>query len=261
MGPRDDARAPPGGAEESGPVSANVDIVPLGTSYDTVHGSSPSAARPTATLVLLVVAVALLPWLAVPASANSPTSTGAGAAPRAAGAPGFSATVTWNGQNVAGAGTAASAIPTSFGDPASVVFSWSQGGPSLLSASESVSSVQLHVVYLGQQVWSRDQVFQPADARAIDNTTLGADLTSGQYLIEGVYEVTAQIVSVGNGTLWSENFFLHVTAPDQLTLATVGLALIAAYELYSLARVGPHAAPRRRGEDANESDAGDKGGR
>jgi hypothetical protein len=172
-----------------------------------------------------------------------------GSAPRAvvaSGPPGppiFSANASWNGHPAAPATTAANAIPTSFGAPVTIQFRW--GCTMFTGCGYGITHAVLHVLYLGQVVWTKDQAFSPATPAFEGEYNLTSDLTASKYLVEGLFLVQAILLTNADGASWSQSFYVHVAATDHLTVATVGLGVLAAYEVASLLLVGPHGLPKR----------------
>jgi len=157
---------------------------------------------------------------------------------------GFSADATWNGHPVAPADTPAHALSTSFGAPITVAFRWaSAGGAS--GASPGVTDLLLHVVYLGQNLWTKDQGLNGSLSTPSGQYNLTSDLTGSRYLVEGLFVIQLVILAGPHGQLWAESFYVHVLAPNHLTAATIGLGLLCAYEVFALLRVGPHGVPKR----------------
>ncbi len=202
---------------------------------------------PRAVRRVLVCAVAVLALvvLLVPLGAAHTISNGARAAAGHATASetaNFAGTVLWNGAATASATSPSSAIQTSFGQVATVTFSWSWTGSG--APPFGVSNNRLHVLFFGVSVFTKDQAFQPAKSAATGSYALTSDLTSSRYLLEGIFLLDAQIISDAGKIVWSETFYVLVTEPYHLVAANIGLAALAIYEVVQLVRVGPHALPK-----------------
>jgi hypothetical protein len=158
----------------------------------------------------------------------------------------FSASATWNGISIASASTPGSAISASFGSPATVNFTWFTGASPTANATSpfAITDAILHIVYLGQAVWTKDQAFSPPLSAGSGSYSLSADLTATRYLVEGLFQVQAVLLSNTQGAVWTQTFFVNVVAPYHFTVAVLALGLLAIYELVSLARVGPLAVPK-----------------
>lgn len=196
-------------------------------------------------MILGVVALCL-----VPVSSAGPGLT-QGSTPIRSSTPGFTASAAWNGEAVAGASSPGSAISTSFGSPINIQFVWSNV-PSPTSASFGITDAVLHVVYLGQNVWTKDQAFNPALASSSGQYNLSSDLTGSRYFVEGLFLVQAVLLSNSQGQVWSESFYVHVVAPYHIVAATIGLGLLGLYEVIALVRVGPHALPKAASQPVAE---------
>jgi hypothetical protein len=200
-----------------------------------------------ATVALLaLMTLSFLPLHSTPAARPASLTPLSGASPLAGG--GLDANVLWNGVPTAPASSPSSAIGTSFGNLVTLWFSWGWTAGSLLPAvpGYGIAHAQLRVLYLGQSVWMKDLQLEPPRDATFGAVNLTSDLTSSQYLLEGVYLVEADLVSDNRGQVWSEQFYVHVTAPNHLTAANLGLGALAVYEVVQLARVGPHALPKER---------------
>ncbi|HKV89687.1 MAG TPA: hypothetical protein VJQ43_00625 [Thermoplasmata archaeon] len=193
------------------------------------------------TLVLPLVVLTALVSSLVPI-----TNSGAGGVPHLlpaeSAATGFSGSATWNGRAVATAGSPGSAISTSFGSSITVGFVW--GATAGASApSFGITDAILHVVYLGQNVWTKDQAFSPAMSAVSGQYNLSNDFTGSRYLVEGLFLIQLVLLSDSHGQVWSESFYVHVVASNHLTAATLALALLCVYEIVVLVRVGAEDLP------------------
>jgi hypothetical protein len=191
-------------------------------------------------VVVLLLGVTALSMAPVAHLAPGPRTIVNSAPP---GSPIFSANASWNGHPVAAATAAANAIPTSFGAPVTIQFRW--GCQMVTGCGYGITDAVLHVLYLGQVVWTKDQAFSPATPAFQGEYNLTSDLTASKYLVEGLFLVQAILLTNAPGASWSQSFYVHVTATDHLTVATVGLGVLAVYEVASLLLVGPHGLPKR----------------
>jgi hypothetical protein len=173
--------------------------------------------------------------------------------------PGFAAFVLWNGQSTVGATSPSSALSANFGTVATAFYEWNWTGAGS-SPPFSVAHLRLTVLYFGQPAWTKDQAFQPAMSARQGQFNVTSDLTEVRYILQGVYEVEASIVSFSGATVWSEDFYLKTAAPYDLTIATVALAAIALYEIYYLVTIGPRALPRGTVKTTAEEPPPAKGG-
>ena len=170
----------------------------------------------------------------------------------------FTASVLWNGVDAGRANSPSSAIAASIGDVVTVTFLWNWSGAG--AAPYSISNLRLHVLFFSQSVYTKDQAFNPARAPTNGSFDLTSDLTASRYLLEGIFLISAEIVSDSSGTVWSEQFYVHVTAPYHLVAATLGLGALLVYELVQLVRVGPHALPKGRLKTQVVEESAPKGG-
>jgi hypothetical protein len=161
-------------------------------------------------------------------------------------ATGFSASASWNGASIASASTPSTAITTSFGSPVAVNFTWFSGPG--VTEPFAITDAVVHILYLGQQAWTKDQAFTPPMSAGTGSYSLSSDLTESRYLVEGLFLIQADLLSNTNGTVWSQSFYVNVLAPYHFTVAALALGIIGLYELVSLARVGPHALSGTKGK-------------
>jgi hypothetical protein len=153
----------------------------------------------------------------------------------------FSATVTWNGVNVNTAGSAASALSVDFSNSANVLFNWTTP-----TGAVNPNDARLQMIYFGFALATRDVVNSGnGGSRAVLNWTPGALV----YVLEGVYEITASLVAPDGSTVWSENFFVHSTAPFSIgAVLPIVLIVIIIWELYSVATSGRQVLLSKRGK-------------
>jgi len=178
------------------------------------------------------------------------------AAPRAlatvttADAPGVNAVVTWNGMNVASAPAVSSAISTDFSSTIDVHYTWTSSG-----SPYTISDARLQIFYFGFALGTRDILESNPVAATNGSFDMPWDPGVLQWILAGTYALTASLLSPNGTTQWSEQFYLHVTAPAAIGAALpIILLLIGLYEAYSLARSGRQAAisaaPARKNDDA-----------
>jgi hypothetical protein len=155
-----------------------------------------------------------------------------------ANAPGMSAVVAWNGANVASAPAVSSAISTDFSSTIDVHYTWSSA-----STEYTISDARLQIFYFGFALGTRDII--DSDPVASTNGTFDMPWDPGvlQWILAGSYALTASLVTPNGTTEWSEQFFVHVTAPAAIgAVLPIILLLIGIYEAYALARSGRQAA-------------------
>ncbi len=204
--------------------------------------------------VVLVSLLALL--VAVPAVGLATARGGSTNSPSVSGSPVATSgpTVLWNGVNIDSAGSASSALTVTFNEAVDVNYSW------VRSAYPGVGDARLEMLYFGFPLSTRDvsPISGPASSPglAVMNWTVGAL----QYAVEGVFGLTASLLNNGS-TVWSENFYVRLTAPYSILAALpILLILIGVYELYGLVRSGRQAAlgrPAATGAAPTTADATD----
>lgn len=194
-----------------------------------------------------VVALLVVPMLAGvadahPATAASGTGGGCGANPNPLN--GVVAHVTWNGVDVCSYSSPSSSLGVSFANSADVHYVWS----SAPGAGIAIDDARLSMQYFGFALTTRDVFSSTAEtpSGSFDMNWTPGVLT---YVLEGMYELTASLIAPNGSALWTENFYVTVTAP-YVILAALPLVMIvlAIYEVYSLARSGQQAALTRRPE-------------
>jgi hypothetical protein len=192
-------------------------------------------------LLLAVGAVALL-LAPTPIAARSDSVTPA-AGPPAPGSVG--ASVTWNNVDVSSHASRGSAVGTTFGGLVDVKFTWKSVGaiPSRLTAF-NISTARLQLIYFGLPLTTRDEVNSSPIADTGGTFDMQWDPGILRYLAEGSFAMMASLIAPNGTTLWSEQFFIHATAPFAvLAILPLLLILIVVWELYSLATVGRASAP------------------
>lgn len=188
-----------------------------------------------------VVALLLAP---PPVGARSdPGPALAGPPPPPPGAVG--ASVTWNSIDVASHTSRAAAVGTSFTGLVGVKFTWKSVGaiPSRLVAF-NISTARLQLIYFGLPLTTRDEVNSSPIADTGGTFNMQWDPGILRYLTEGSFAMLASLIAPNGTTMWSEQFYIHATAPFAvLAILPVLLILIVVWELYSLATVGRASAP------------------
>ncbi len=149
--------------------------------------------------------------------------------------------VYWNGLDTTTAPNPSSAISWSFSTVATVRYVWT-GPPS----GTGVSQAFLVILFLGFPAYTKQEVQTIASGPVGGTITMTYDLTQFKWYLQGVYELHAYLENPAGSTLWSETFYVRVTQPYDLVVATVGLLLLTVAELYMIATVGPRAADRTR---------------
>ncbi|MFZ1023970.1 MAG: hypothetical protein WAN87_07540 [Thermoplasmata archaeon] len=189
----------------------------------------------TALFAILLCTLSLLPVASL-ASAGTPS----GAALRAAGSgpAGFYGQVTWNGANVASASSTSSALGIQFSNTAHLYYNWSS-----TATLYNINVARLQILDFGFALATRTVTLESSLPGLTGGFALNWTPGTLQYVIEGVYRLTASLVAVNGSSVWTENFFVHATAPlSILAVFPIVLILIAIYELYNLAYVGRQAA-------------------
>ena len=149
-------------------------------------------------------------------------------------------TVTWNGVNISDYSTASSAVSVAFNQAINVRFAWDPADP----AMQGVNDARLAMVYLGFALSTRDVSPTPGPG-APSSATMNWSVGAIQYLVEGVFGVTASLLANGS-TVWSQSFYVRLVAPFSILAALpLILLVLGAYELYALARSGRHAVPAK----------------
>jgi len=187
--------------------------------------------------VFALAVVALL--LNVPVLARAAPATGPASIRPAAASP---YNVTWNGVDVSTAGSSSSAISIDFSQTANLLFNWNVAGV-------SISDARLQMYYFGFAVSTRDQVVNNPVPCAVASCSIPLSWTplSVNYVLEGVYRLTASFIAPNGTTMFSENFYVRGNAPyGFVALIPIILLLIAVYEVYALVRSGRYAALGRK---------------
>jgi hypothetical protein len=150
------------------------------------------------------------------------------------------ACVTWNGVNVNSYPTVSSAASWSFDNPAYVTFNW-LGAP---AGNGGVSQAFLVILFLGFPAYTKQQV--ESIALPVGSINMTYNLQQFKWYLQGVYELHAYLENPAGNSLFSEDFYVRVTQPYDIVVATVGLLLLTIAELYLIATVGPRAMDKTR---------------
>src|SRR5579871_562724 len=175
------------------------------------------------------------------------------------GTAGFHASVTWNGADVSTAGTISSAISTAFGSTIDLHYTWSftTGGIGPIVKAFNISDARLQMFYFGFPLATRDVV--DSNPQLASNGTFDMSWDPGvlQWVLAGIYGLTASLIATNGTTIWSEPFYVHVSAPGGVgAVLPILLILIGIYEIYELARAGRQAAPTPSKQSAGSPPTG-----
>lgn len=202
-----------------------------------VSRRGPTGHRGTA--VAAMVSVALLFLVVLPVgSLAAPSAQPSGTLAPTQTSGGITVTVTWNNANIQTASTESSAFQISLNAAVNVRYTWT-------STSYSINDQRLQMFYFGFALATRDVTETAGTASG----SVPLNWTTGplEYVISGVYQLTASLVSPNGSTAWSESFWVDVQAPFYIgAVLPIVLILITVYELYSLATVGRQAALKAR---------------
>jgi len=178
-------------------------------------------------MALIVAAFVLLnPMTSVGVPAEAPRATTPAVVSPSAVAP-FTASVTWNGQNISSASTVGSAFGLDKGQTALVKFTYTGLG------AASVSNATIEMTYLGITLGtsrsSTSYVTPPPLGTAHINWSFGNLYDA----LEGVFLLTASLEFANGSKVWSESFYVFAKAPYLLESGAVVVFLILAVaELY-----------------------------
>ncbi|MFZ0892218.1 MAG: hypothetical protein WB782_01415 [Thermoplasmata archaeon] len=199
-------------------------------------------------LAILAVAFVAMPVASVAQAAAplAPTNPVAGSGP-----PGFFGQVTWNGVNVASASSTSSPLGIQFSNTAHLYYNWSS-----TTTLYNINRARLQFFYFGVSIATRVVTLQVSTPGLFGAFELNWTPGSIQYAVEGLFRLTAGLVAPNGSTIWSENIFVHATAPLGLLAAfPLVLLAIAIYEIYELAYVGREATRGRMGKEPPSSPA------
>ncbi|MCI4348899.1 MAG: hypothetical protein L3J93_01590 [Thermoplasmata archaeon] len=214
--------------------------------------------RPTIA-VFSLLALLLVPGLApaTPLGALAPAgSVSVGPAPVVQ----LHATVSWNGRNISDASGVRSAFALTYSSSAVLAFHWSAPASAV---PVPVSTARLELFFFGYGVGARDVSQAPSPTASNGTINLTWDGANAlRWLAEGTYVATASILNAAGSTLWSENFYLRITAPySVLALIPIVLLILGIFELAALLRSGyePPAKPAAPARPSPDPDANEKG--
>jgi hypothetical protein len=201
-------------------------------------------------LAFLAVALVVMPIASVAQAAAplAPPNIVTGSGPH-----GFFGQVTWNGVNVASASSTSSPLGIQFSDTAHLYYNWSS-----TTNLYNINRARLQFFYFGVSIATRVVTLQGSTPGLFGAFELNWTPGSIQYAVEGLFRLTAGLVEPNGSTIWSENIFVHATAPLGLLAAfPLVLLAIAIYEIYELAYVGREAARGRMGKKPPSSPTSD----
>jgi hypothetical protein len=156
------------------------------------------------------------------------------------------AQATWNGVNVATASTMSSGFQIQFNQAVNILYNWSTTSFPV-GVSYTISDARLQIFYFGFALATRDVT----EANAVPSTqgNIAMNWSTGplQYILAGTYLLVASLLEPSGKTVWSQVFWVDVSAPAYILAALpIVLILIAIYELYGVATVGRQAALKRQ---------------
>jgi hypothetical protein len=204
-----------------------------------------------------VVVVTML--LLLPSAALATPTQGASVSVTPLAASGaLEANVSWDGTNISTAGSGSSAFHISFGSSVNLYYHWEQPtGIVSTGVPWSINDARLQIFYFGFALGTRDVT------TATGNTSghiLMSDWNTGplEYVIEGLYKLTASLLATNGTTAWSQSFWVSVAAAYFILAALpIVLVLLAIYELYNVATVGKQQALKgKKGGSAPPADSG-----
>ncbi len=145
--------------------------------------------------------------------------------------------VTWNGVAVSHASDFASAMTISFNQAVDIRYYWNTTGSPV-----TVGTARLQMFYFGVALSTRDVVEENPVATTAGTIDMSWDPGVLQYVLEGTYLVTASLLAPNGTTLWSQNFWVHESAPySVLAVIPIILLLIGVYELFVVVTSGKYA--------------------
>ncbi len=154
----------------------------------------------------LAAALLLVTTLLGPeAAASSPGSSAVDVPAVAPG--GIAASVTWDGQNISEAPTVASAFVIRPGQEASLAFAYVLG-----AGAPSVATAQVSLYYFGANLTSSAVRTSPG-LGGVGHSNLSWGFGNFYVIIEGVYELDAQLLDPNGSVVWSEPFYVDARAP------------------------------------------------
>ncbi len=192
-----------------------------------------TVARRSRTFGYLTVAVtlALLAFFVLATSPALPPPV------RAASSGPLTATILFDGVNIANHGTVGSAIVTNFSGAFSTAFTWTPTGTGGLT----VTQAEIQLLFFGTAIGTSSGAFLKLGPNSY---TLSSDFTQNRYIYEGVYEIVATLSNNGT-TLYSQSFFVWIQATDHLTIVNIVLILLLILEIYEVAALGRMKVPKQ----------------
>lgn len=190
---------------------------------------------------MVVLAIVSIP---APSTLRAVGPSFAGPSARSPAANGLSARATWNGVDVASAGSASSAILLDFNQAVNVRYFWNYTGT---GAAYNLTDGRLAMMYFGTALSTRD--VPPIAGSTGSSGSFYMDWSAGavEYVLGGVFGLTASLIASNGSTIWSESFFVRLVPIYQIGAALpILLILIVIFELYSAATSGRQAALRVR---------------
>lgn len=197
-----------------------------------------------ARLAIVLLAFGLL-LLGVVAPARAAAPAGPASAPRPDIVPvptQLLANISWNGIATANATTPSKAIAVDFSQTIAMRFSWTLLRGTAGGTVSPITAARLELVYLGQAVYTKDEVSSAPLPPSLGSINMSVDLSTDRYLIAGIYAMNASLLGQNGTTDFSEIFYVSASPPLHLVASTVGLGGLLLYELYATVTVGPHAA-------------------
>ena len=172
--------------------------------------------------------VGLAPASAAPLDARSPAADDR-----------VTATVTWNGVNVADASSASTAFSIRPGQSVEVQFRYAES-----SGADPVANASLLLLYAGLTMSAESIVTAPVGL--FGATALNWTFGSLIYITEGVYEVTAELLDANGTILYSGGFFVDAHAPYVVgSLIALMATLLGIVEVFFVRSVIRYRRPRR----------------
>ena len=154
--------------------------------------------------------------------------------------------LTIDGHPTNGATSVGSAVQLSVGQPLHLLYTYTGHGGALgVPVVVTVTSATLALQFLGTSLssWVVDESNPQPQVFGEVNQTV--DLTQDRYLLAGVYAMVASLTAP-NGTIWSETFYLRISAPYDLVAVTILAGVLALYEVVAVLRLLGRAQVERR---------------
>ena len=146
--------------------------------------------------------------------------------------------MTWDGTNVTTATSDSAALSVNFASTITLRYYWSS------SSVYNLSDARLQMYYFGFALSTRDVVNSNPIAGTSGVFTMTWQAGALDYLLEGTYRLTASLLTPSGSSAWSQDFYIHASAPaDILAAIPIILLLIVLYEVYGLITSGRQSAP------------------